>query len=195
MNTPTQQGVTLIVLAAGNGERFRAAGGKQGKLHSPFTTQRGTYTVLEHVLHAVKASGLAWHVVEPAHTQHLSIQGMGSSIATGIAATANAKGWLILPADLPLIQPETLCRLASALSDHDVVAPIVEGERGHPVGFSKICQSDLLALQGDQGARHIIGKYGLHLIECEDAGCILDVDTPEALATAQHIALSASPKT
>ena len=149
---------------------------------------------MEHVLHAVKASGLAWHVVEPAHTQHLSVQGMGSSIATGVAATKSAKAWLILPADLPLIQPETLCRLASALSHHDVVAPLAQGERGHPVGFSKICQPDLLALQGDQGARHIIGKYGLHLIECEDAGCILDVDTPEALATAQNIALSASPK-
>lgn len=181
--------VTVIVLAAGNGVRFRAAGGEQGKLQSPFTTERGTYTVLAHVLHAVKTSGLAWHMVEPAHTQHLPIQGMGSSIATGVAATKNAKGWLILPADLPLIKPETLRQLASALLAHDVVAPTVQGQRGHPVGFSKICLPDLLKLQGDLGAKHIMDKYDLHLIPLEDMGCILDVDTPKALALAQQLAL------
>jgi molybdenum cofactor cytidylyltransferase len=184
------QEVTVIVLAAGNSARFRAAGGEQGKLQSPFTTKRGTYTVLEHVLRAVKASGLAWHVVEAVHTQHLPIQGMGSSIATGVAATKNAKGWLILPADLPLIQPDTLRVLAAALEHHEVVAPIVQGERGHPVGFSKICQPDLLTLQGDLGAKRITQQYDLHLIPLEDAGCILDVDTPKALALAQQFAFA-----
>lgn len=182
------QGVTVIILAAGNGARFRAAGGEQSKLQSPLATERGTYTVLEHVLHAVKQSGLAWHMVEPAHTQHLPIQGMGSSIATGVAATKHAKAWLILPADLPLITPETLCQLAFALLLHDVVAPTVQGERGHPVGFSKKCLPDLLKLQGDQGAKHIIQQYDLHSVPLEDVGCILDVDTPEALALAQQYA-------
>ncbi len=187
MTTATiAEGVTVIVLAAGNSARFRAAGGEQGKLQSPFITKRGTYTVLEHVLHAVKASGLAWHVVEPAHTQHLPIQGMGSSIATGVAATKNAKGWLILPADLPLIKPETLRHLASVLLAHEVVAPTVQGQRGHPVGFSKICLPDLLKLQGDQGAKRIMNQYDLHFIPVEDVGCILDVDTPEALSLAQQ---------
>ncbi len=182
------QEITVIVLAAGNGARFRAAGGAQGKLQSPFTTERGTYTVLAHVLHAVKTSGLAWHMVEPAHTQHLPIQGMGSSIATGVAATQNAQGWLILPADLPLIQPESLRQLASALEKHDVVVPTVQGQRGHPVGFSNICLPDLLKLQGDQGAKHITHLYDLHFVPLEDVGCILDVDTPEALSLAQQFA-------
>lgn len=189
MNTSTSPETTVIVLAAGHGERFRAAGGEQDKLQSPFTTARGTYTVMEHVLHAVQASGLAWHVVQPAHTQHLPIQGMGSSIATGVAATPNAKAWLILPADLPLIQPETLRQLSAALLQHDVVAPTVAGQRGHPVGFAKACQQDLLKLQGDLGAKYIIDQYDLHLIPLEDMGCILDVDTPKALALAQQLAL------
>lgn len=181
--------VAVIVLAAGRSARFRAAGGAQGKLQSPFTTTRGTFTVLEHVLHAAKTSGLAWHMVEPAHTQHLPNQGMGGSIATGVAATQNAKGWLILPADLPLIQPGTLRVLATALGRHEVVAPIVQGNRGHPVGFSKICQPDLLTLQGDLGAKRIIHQYDLHCIPLEDTGCILDVDTPEALILVQQFAL------
>jgi len=70
--------------------------------------------VREHTLAAVQASGLPWHVVEPAHTAHMDQPGMGDSIATGVCACAQAAGWLILPADLPLIQPATLRAVARA---------------------------------------------------------------------------------
>lgn len=173
----------VIVLAAGLGERFRAAGGLQHKLDAPL----GQQTVRAHVLAAVQASGLAWHVVERKHTQHLHAQGMGSSIATGVAATAHANGWLILPADLPLIQPETLRRLAQALRTQSVVVPCVNGQRGHPVGFGAMCRDALLALKGDEGAKSVLQQYSAQLINLDDVGCILDVDTPEALAEAERV--------
>lgn len=173
----------VIVLAAGRGERFRAAGGLHHKLDAPL----GQQTVRAHVLAAVQASGLPWHVVEPEHTAHLQEQGMGSSIATGVAATAHAHGWLILPADLPLIQPETLRRVAQALRTPSVVVPCVNGQRGHPVGFGAICRDALLALTGDEGAKSVLQLYGTQLIDLDDVGCILDVDTPQALAEAERI--------
>jgi len=72
------------------------------------------HTVREHTLAAVQASGLPWHVVEPAHTAHMDQPGMGDSIATGVRACAQAAGSLILLADLPPIQPATLRAVAGA---------------------------------------------------------------------------------
>jgi molybdenum cofactor cytidylyltransferase len=50
------------------------------------------HTEREHTLAAVQASGLPWHVVEPAHTAHMDQPGMGASIATGVRACAQAAG-------------------------------------------------------------------------------------------------------
>jgi len=173
----------VIVLAAGLGERFRRAGGAHDKLLAPLGPKR----VRDHVLAAVQASGLPWHVVEREHTTHLSAQGMGTSIATGVAATSNAAGWLILPADLPLVQPGSLRRVAEALSHHTVVVPLVQGQRGHPVGFGAVHREALLTLSGDQGAKGVMQNHAPWLLELDDIGCILDVDTPEALAEAARL--------
>ena len=101
---------TVIVLAAGRSTRFRATSGGLDKLQAHL----GTLSVREHTLAAVQASGLSFHVVEPAHTAHLDQPGMGDSIATGARACAQAAGWLVLPADLPLVQPATLRDVAGA---------------------------------------------------------------------------------
>ncbi|MEY2621543.1 MAG: hypothetical protein RIT26_1363 [Pseudomonadota bacterium] len=173
---------TVVVLAAGTGSRFRAAGGTTGKLQAPLAGR----PVLNHVLDAVRASGLPWHLVTPADTAHHAEQGMGTSIATGVAATPDAQGWLILPGDLPLIQPQTLRAVADALTDHTVVVPTHQGVQGHPVGFAAACKHDLLNLRGDQGARSVVQRHGPpHRLTSEDIGCVFDVDTPDKLASAR----------
>lgn len=182
--------IHVIVLAAGRGERFKAAGGTQHKLDTLLLGK----PVREHVLHAVQASGLPWHMVTPEHTKHLPNPGMAVSIACGVKATQQADGWLILPADLPLIQPATLRQMANALhaatqavSACEVVVPIYQQQRGHPVGFSKNCLNDLLQLQGDQGASSVVAKHkSLHVL-VDDAGCVMDVDTPALLEKAERL--------
>jgi molybdenum cofactor cytidylyltransferase len=173
----------VVILAAGLGERFRQAGGAHDKLSAPLGPQR----VRDHVVAAAQASGLPWHVVEREHTTHLSAQGMGASIATGVGATANAPGWLILPADLPLVQADSLRRVAEALAQHTVVAPWVQGQRGHPVGFGAVCREALLALSGNQGAKSVMQAHAPWRLDLDDLGCILDVDTPDALAEAERL--------
>lgn len=179
MSTPLP---TVLVLAAGRSERFRAASGGQDKLDALLHGRR----VRDWTLAAVHASGLPWHVVERHHTAHLTLPGMGDSIACGVAATRQAQGWLVLPADLPLIQPETLLQVARALQKHAVVVPTWHGERGHPVGFATSCRDDLLALTGDNGARAVVQRYGAQLLPVQDAGCVHDVDTPQALEEARQ---------
>ena len=175
----------VIVLSAGRGERFRAAGGTSGKLEALLAGR----PVLDHVLQAVQDSGLACHVVRPGHLKDAARDGMGDSIAAGVAATANASGWLVLPGDLPLIRAQTLRCVAQALmtlpADVHTVAPLVQGQRAHPVGFRRACQPLLLALHGDEGARGILRQYPPHTIDIDDEGAVWDVDTPDRLAEAE----------
>lgn len=170
----------VIVLAAGRGERFAASGGKVHKLDALLAGKR----VLDHVLDAVCASGLPHHVVQPDALR----PGMGDSIAAGIKATPGAPGWLILPADLPLIRGETL--RAIALTPASVVTvPRYQGQRGHPVRFAAGCRAELLSLQGNQGAAQIVRAQeainSVAFIDTDDAGTVTDIDTLDDLRRAE----------
>ena len=170
----------VIVLAAGRGERFAASGGTTHKLQALLAGKR----VIDHVLDAVKASGLAYHVVQ-ADTGR---PGMGDSIAAGVKATPSATAWLILPADLPLISPATLRSIAFAPSSV-VTVPMVRGQRGHPVRFAAQCAPELLNLRGNNGAAQLIhvrvATDSIAYLEVDDVGCVMDVDTLEDLARAE----------
>ncbi len=172
----------VIVLAAGRGERFAASGGTVHKLQALLAGK----PVLDHVLAAVQASGLPHHVVRP----DVLRPGMGDSIAAGVRATPAAAGWLILPADLPLIRSDTLRQIALA-PPSAVTVPLYQGQRGHPVRFSAGCRPELLLLQGNQGAALIVqAKSAINLvafIETGDPGTVTDIDTLDDLRRAEML--------
>jgi len=112
--------------------------------------------------------------------------GMGMSIAAGVAASAEAKGWLIALADMPFIQPTTIaCVLAALQNGSPIAAPMYRGQRGHPVGFSAAFGEALRALRSDAGARELLQRHTaeITLIACDDAGILADIDTPSDLPT------------
>lgn len=166
----------VLVLASGRGERFAASGGKVHKLQALLAGK----PVLQHTLDAVRASGLPWHLEDAGHP------GMGDSIAAAVRATARASGWLILPGDLPLIQPATLRAVVEALSEHAVVVPVFQGRRGHPVGFAARCGAALQALNGHQGAAPVVAAYGAMEMIVGDIGAVTDIDTLADLAQAEE---------
>jgi molybdenum cofactor cytidylyltransferase len=111
-------------------------------------------------------------------------QGMGASLACGITETSDADGWLIALADMPYIKESTLRVLIEKLSTGaDIVAPVHGGQRGHPVGFSAMFRSELLVLDGDQGARNVLVRHAgrVVLLGVDDPGVLRDVDTPTDL--------------
>lgn len=181
--TDVLQAPTVIVLAAGRGERFARSGGGTHKLDALLAG----VPVLEHVLRSVAASGLACHVVRPAN----GTNGMGDSIARGVAATSDAAGWLILPGDLPLVDARSLLRVAEGLASQPVVVPFWNARQGHPVGFGRECRAALMALGGDAGAAAVVRaqrQAGRVLdMELDDEGIVLDIDTPDDLARAEAL--------
>ena len=176
----------VVVLASGRGERFRASGGAVHKLDALIAGR----SVRERTLDAVRASGLRWHIEDAGHP------GMGDSISAAVRATADADGWLILPADLPLTRAATLQRVAETLADGrwQAVQPAYRGMKGHPVGFAASCGDALEALCGEHGAAPILralrreGK--VCDMETDDIGIVTDIDTLTDLAAAEALWIS-----
>lgn len=105
-------------------------------------------------------------------------QGIAASLVCGVRASAGADGWLIALADMPAVHPDTIRAVADALRNgHASAAPRHRGQRGHPVGFSRECLDALTQLRGDQGARAVLDEFPPALIDVDDPGCLLDVDT------------------
>ncbi|MBV6848774.1 nucleotidyltransferase family protein [Xanthomonas euvesicatoria] len=188
----TGQHPVVIVLAAGRGQRFACSGGVTHKLDALL----GGLPVLERVLRSVAASGLPYHVVQPASGRSVETDGMGDSIARGVTATANAAGWLILPGDLPLVRTQSLTAVAQGLATHPVVLPIWNRRQGHPVGFGRDCRAALMALGGDEGAAAIVRAHrqaGMVLaLQLNDPGIAMDIDTLDDLARAERLLAAGS---
>jgi len=190
--------ITGVLLAAGAATRFGS-----DKLMHPL--EDGTPIALASALTLRKALPQMLVVVRPdasALTQLLTqhgirtvvaahaADGMGVSLAQGIAASADAEGWLVALADMPFIKPATMLAVAAALRDgNTIAAPVYQGQRGHPVGFSARFGHQLMALSGDEGARAIVREHAKEVrqIECDDAGVLADIDRPADLMPANLI--------
>lgn len=189
--------VTGILLAAGQGVRF---GGH--KLLAPLSDGTPLALAAARNLRAALDDEMLVVVVRPDDrllaAQFASegfrmavngdaVRGMGTSLACGVRAAAGADGWLIALADMPAVRPATIRRVAAALvQGAALAAPFRAGRRGHPVGFGSGLRDELLALDGDSGARELLSRYSTRLtsVEVDDAGILLDIDTPGDLAHA-----------
>ena len=167
----------MLLLASGRGERFTASGGVGHKLQADLCGR----TVLQRTLDVVRASGLLWHLEDAGHP------GMGDTIAAAVRATCDAAGWLILPADLPLISPQTLVDLAQLITTAQVVVPLFQGQRGHPVRFAPVCGDALASLHGSQGGTAIKDQFESLSWPVLDAGCVTDIDNLDDLVRARGL--------
>jgi molybdenum cofactor cytidylyltransferase len=115
-------------------------------------------------------------------------QGLGTSLRAGIAAVpAEADGAVVCLGDMPQVDAGLIDRLIAAFAPDRgalAVVPTIDGQRGNPVLWSRRFFPDLMAIEGDVGARQLIGRYGEAVAEVPVTGqaALLDVDTPEALA-------------
>ena len=101
---------------------------------------------------------------------------MGTVLAFAVQNCVDTNAWLVALADMPYIAPTTYSKLLAALDEHELVAPEFDGQRGHPVGFQQCYLLQLLALQGEHGARALMTRKPIFLLTTDDPGVLRDID-------------------
>jgi molybdenum cofactor cytidylyltransferase len=189
--------VAAVVLAAGRSTRMGAInkmlaeiGGKPlvriAVEQAIASRAKPVIVVTGHEREKVEATlkGLPVHLV---HNPDFS-EGLGSSLKAGIAAVPEeADAAIVCLGDMPQVDAALINRLIAAFDPERgalVVVPSIEGRRGNPVVWSRRFFHDLMTIQGDVGARHLIGNYAEACVEVPVAGevALTDVDTPESLS-------------
>lgn len=182
--------VAAVVLAAGQGSRM---GG--GKLLLPL----GDATVIERTVQSllfasvkdlVVVVGVYGFAIE--RTLHKfpirfavnpdPSSDMAESIRCGLKVLnpSEIEAFLILPADMPLVSPETVSALIKSLlgSDKSIVVPVFRNRRGHPVIFRAGLYERVLNFHSPQGIRPLVhgDPSQVLLVEVEDEGVVADLD-------------------
>ncbi|WP_294736665.1 nucleotidyltransferase family protein [uncultured Pseudomonas sp.] len=190
-------GITAIILAAGQGSRFRAeAGADQDKLLAPCVGRDGiTRPVIEQVLVNLPATIAGrWLVTSPDRAEVIRLAklhgcevlllrspGMGDSIAAAVAASGPSAGWLVVLGDMPFILPASIGQVMAGLGEDGISVPVHAGQYGHPVGFGRSFGPALMALTGDRGAKPLFVNASLQEVAVDDPGVLWDVDVPALL--------------
>ena len=111
--------------------------------------------------------------------------GMGASLACGIAAAASADAYLVALADMPFIRPSSVAAVRDALLEGAALAaPYFRARRGHPVGISSRFRGELLQLRGDEGAKTLLAHRAADIakVAVGDPAVLRDIDTLDDLA-------------
>ncbi len=178
-----------LVLAAGFARRFggdkRTARLADGRL------------VIDAVLQEIHAAGLEAVVAQNSDNPlsldaairsvtipaAVAARGMGASLSAAVRELPVERDLIVCLADMPFVQPSTYTAIATTLKPGRIVCPRHRGERGNPVGFSCSFREQLLALDGDRGARDLLRSCAqcVDCVEVDDPGIHRDIDLPDDL--------------
>jgi molybdenum cofactor cytidylyltransferase len=190
------EGVCTVVLAAGQGSRYREHH-DEDKLLSPSTDALDASPVLAETLSALSGVTerllvvtrddnqrlLAWlhQMGEGLGAEILSVRsnGLGHSLAQAVAHHSARRGWLVALGDMPYVRRESIARIATAIQPQRLVVPIYQGQRGHPRGIGAHYLDQLLMLGDDRGAQALFVDSQVIELELDDPGVLQDIDRPE----------------
>ncbi len=185
---------TGILLAAGRGRRFDAQGNEDklrqilpGGTSIACQSAAQMYAVLPDLCVVVRPDNQ--QLIQQLQQSNYPVlicseadEGMAASLTAALRHTKVSAGWIVALADMPFVQQTTIALVLQALQNGaDIVVPVFEGRRGHPVGFSRHHLPELLCLTGDQGARMLLQKYPVLEVAVNDPGILQDIDNPADL--------------
>ncbi|MEI6287655.1 MAG: nucleotidyltransferase family protein [Bacillota bacterium] len=179
---------TAILLAAGRSRRF----GVENKLLHIVDGK----TMLEIAIHNLQSAAVFDEIVVVCgHQQELVAAiarqsgvsvtysrewecGIAESIKAGVLAATTAEVLLFMPADMPYLSATTIAKVALAVDEnHPVVCTKNNDYLGVPTAFLlKSYREELLALAGDQGAKHILTKCINPVVIAASAQELVDID-------------------
>ena len=107
-------------------------------------------------------------------------QGLGASIAIGVEnIDPQSDGLLILLADQIALTIDDLNLLLDAFDGSNTVSSYYAGRRGVPAIFPRSLYAELRALSGDSGAKAVLQRSDIGLLEIDLPLAVMDIDTPE----------------
>ena len=140
-------------------------------------------------------AALTGHKIHILHNANFA-DGLATSLRLGVAALkTSCDAILVCLGDMPLIDPRDINRMIAAFNPTEhrsIVVPVHDRRFGNPVLWGAEHFTDLLACEGDRGARGLLESLKDEAVEIpiENPGVVLDADTPEALAVIRSIASS-----
>ncbi len=196
LHMPHKNQTAGVILAAGMSQRF----GRPKQL-----LKLKNKHLIEWVLDAALASRLAKVVLILGHEQPKIIQALGpksnhsrlqivtnlryregqsTSLQAGLLEIqSRISSVMFLLGDQPLLKTATIDHMLDRFwhSARDICVPIWQGKRGNPTIFSRAMYCNLMAIEGDIGARQVIraNRERALSIELDDPLCFLDIDSPK----------------
>jgi CTP:molybdopterin cytidylyltransferase MocA len=197
---PTRLDVAVAILAAGRGSRLR------GDRPKPLV-ELGGRPLVRWALDAAAASGLRPVVLVVGHdavaVKRAATEGVivvrarrwRRGIARSMRAALEALGpWAQIGAvcvglaDQPLVGTDAYRRLAAAYGRGATLAVATyRGRRGNPVLLARSLWGEAQQLDGDVGARALMGEHDVVDVDCTDTGDPSDVDTLDDLRQAERL--------
>ena len=190
--------IAAVVLAAGRSTRM-------GEANKLLATIDGK-TLVRQVVETLESTKVDQVVVVTGHEQESIRQelagmnvtfvhnanyadGLSTSLRAGVGALGDeVDAAMVALADMPFVGRDGVDGMIAAYRERDDIHAVVatsKGKRGNPVLWSRRFFDELCDVQGDTGARHLIGKHAAVIAEVEmGEAASLDLDTPEALDAA-----------
>jgi len=182
---------TAIILAAGLSSRMNA--------FKPLMLL-GEMTILERVIRLFQSAGIedirvvagyraedVLAVLNPLGIRSVINeryeQGMFSSVAAGVKSIeADPEAFFILPADIPLVRPQTIRTLMQAWEKSEtfgLIYPTFEGKRGHPPLISSVYAGDIEQWHGEGGLSAFLAQHESYSRDAAvaDENILSDLDT------------------
>ncbi|HTY24331.1 MAG TPA: nucleotidyltransferase family protein [Desulfomonilaceae bacterium] len=197
--TPCDKKISAIILAAGYSRRM-------GTLKPML--KLGDKTILERAIRVFRDLNIEDVIVVVGHRAREIIpvvhecraravmneqfeRGMFSSVQAGVESlSTDSDAFFVLPADIPLVHPQTIETLLEAYHSgkSEMVFPVFLGKRGHPPLIGARYRNEILSYSGEGGLRAVFRNHENESVEVEvaDEMILFDLDTPadyEALLT------------
>jgi len=193
--------ITCILLSAGASRRFGSPKAL-AKLHNE--------TVIEHLLKMLDKTQVSEVIVvlgayadriKPHLLNHKKVRfvynkdynfGQTSSFKVGVeGVSSDARGFLLMPVDYPLISADTINALIRYfLNDNPrILIPTFEGRKGHPPLFSANLRDEFLALDNDSGLNIIAYAHQPETISfpVEDVGVVSAFNTLDEFESIKNL--------
>ena len=103
-------------------------------------------------------------------------------------AETDLTGALVALVDHPAIRASTLSALIEAVAENEIVIPLWNGKRGHPVIFGRGLWPEIFRAPDEAGARPVVRRdpRRVRQIDVDDPGVLVDIDTPDDLRAARN---------